>query len=875
MRAPVFQTCPVQTCPVLALAGRLLRALAMAWLLLAGLVLCAPGARAQSCIAAAGSVVGNASVLANNEIQLTPNALNQAGAWWSGAPIDLALNADFTFSAYLGNVDSGADGITLAFRNPASGTLGVGGGSLGYGKSGGSGGVGQSVALELDTAQSSSADPAADHLAFNSNGSVDHNLGSPISLPNLEDGAYHTVRLVWTASSQNAAIYVDGTLRASGAIDIATYTGTAKPIWGFTGATGSASNLQKVCLQSVPPQADLSITLAASSTTPTYGTTFTYTLSAISAASSNATATGVTVSDLLPAGVTFVSAAGSGTYASGTGVWSVGSLAAGASASLTITATASGAVGTSITNTAQITASSLPDPDSTVNNGATGEDDYASRTVTVGANTINCPAGSNATGSGFAASGTSAKLGQVFWLDWTCTGTSLFNAGATVNKSWSAGDGLSITGQITGITQDIRPYAAGSWSGDTLQLLHAGLNPIGLRNNTDGADPQFNLALSATLNGSATSLRYVVGDAEDSSGAASNESINASTNGTSWQTVETYGSITVTNTGSGMTIYDPAAAGGGTAVLETTAANLSLAVTMYSSGGTAAAFGFYAPYDFSDAPLTGTSYGAAQHRTLPGLRMGAAVTTEAAAYDSANAAGDSDDGVTIPTLIRNQAGTINVSVTGPGKLGAWIDRNGDGDFADAGEQLASDVTDGGAGDSDGAVNGTIALAFTPPSTMTASPTIARFRFSSSSGQASSGLAGFGEVEDYQFTVIYPNLAVAKTSTLISDPVNGTANPKAIPGAVMRYCVTITNGGNTSASSISLSDTLPVTMAYLANSMKSGSSCAGATTPEDDNAIGPDETDALGASFSGSTIAAQASSLAVGAAVALTYDVTVR
>ena len=140
-----------------------------------------------------------------------------------------------------------------------------------------------------------------------------------------------------------------------------------------------------------------------------------------------------------------------------TGVWSVGSLASGASASLTITVTASGAVGTSLTNTAQITTSSLPDPDSTVNNGATGEDDYASRTATIGANTINCPSGSSASGSGFASSGSSAKLGQLFWLDWSCTGTSQFNAGAIVNKTWTAGDGLTITGQITGLTKALLP----------------------------------------------------------------------------------------------------------------------------------------------------------------------------------------------------------------------------------------------------------------------------------------------------------------------------------------------------------------------------------------------------------------------------------
>ncbi len=55
-------------------------------------------------------------------------------------------------------------------------------------------------------------------------------------------------------------------------------------------------------------------------------------------------ATGVVVNDLLPAGYVYVtSSATQGSYASGTGVWTVGSLASGASATLSITATVAAA----------------------------------------------------------------------------------------------------------------------------------------------------------------------------------------------------------------------------------------------------------------------------------------------------------------------------------------------------------------------------------------------------------------------------------------------------------------------------------------------------------------------------------------------------
>lgn len=63
-------------------------------------------------------------------------------------------------------------------------------------------------------------------------------------------------------------------------------------------------------------------------------------------------ATGVTVNDLLPAGLAYVSDDGAGTYSSSTGVWTVGNLANGDTATLHITATASGAGDQVITNTA-------------------------------------------------------------------------------------------------------------------------------------------------------------------------------------------------------------------------------------------------------------------------------------------------------------------------------------------------------------------------------------------------------------------------------------------------------------------------------------------------------------------------------------------
>lgn len=40
-----------------------------------------------------------------------------------------------------------------------------------------------------------------------------------------------------------------------------------------------------------------------------------------------------------------------------------------------------------------------------------------------------------------------------------------------------------------------------------------------------------------------------------------------------------------------------------------------------------------------------------------------------------------------------------------------------------------------------------------------------------------------------------DLVMTKVATLVSDPINGTTNPKMIPGAIVRYLITVTNQGN--------------------------------------------------------------------------------
>jgi hypothetical protein len=60
------------------------------------------------------------------------------------------------------------------------------------------------------------------------------------------------------------------------------------------------------------------------------------------------------------------------------------------------------------------------------------------------------------------------------------------------------------------------------------------------------------------------------------------------------------------------------------------------------------------------------------------------------------------------------------------------------------------------------------------------------------------------------TIVYPSLVNVKSSTVLSDPHNGSTNPKRIPGAVIRYEVAVTNtgAGTVSPGTLFIYDAIP-------------------------------------------------------------------
>ena len=461
--------------------------------------------------------------------------------------------------------------------------------------------------------------------------------------------------------------------------------------------------------------ADLSLTQTVSSATPSDLDTISYTLTVTNSASSPSTATGVVARDLLPSGVVFVSDTGSGSYNASTGDWAIGTLAPGQSRTITITVTVAAGDKVTVSNVAEITASSVFDIDSTPNNAVTTEDDYSSRSFTVAVvrsagimPTLTCSAGS-------------------VLFDWDAQA---WTAGSTVNAYSLVGPG-TVGFTIT--------------------------NPDGVFLN------------NATYGGQSPAK----------------------------QTAMTGGLATAQN-------------------------SLELLVDVNSQ---------------SSAVTTTIKLGSA----VPGLQF--------TIFDVDFFTGQFADRVTVTGSLNGV--TVLPTLT-----------NGSANFV-SGTTAYGDATS-----DDFQANGNVPVTFT-----SAVDTVSIVYGDHSYAPTNPGQQG---IALHDITICNPvaSLSVTKVSLVISDPTNGATNPKAIPGAVIEYCILVSNSGTATLSNIAANDVLPAKYTYTPGSMVSGTSCAAAATAEDDNNTGADETDPYGAAISGTTITATASSLLSATSFALKFRGTV-
>jgi uncharacterized repeat protein (TIGR01451 family) len=266
-----------------------------------------------------------------------------------------------------------------------------------------------------------------------------------------------------------------------------------------TGTTNG--NFRHAELYLTPQVADLSLTKQLIGSPPTAGASVSWRLTVFNASTSTGTATNIAVRDTLPGSFTFTSASGTGTFNAGTGIWTVGTLAPGEVAVITITGSIASSPGTTVTNIAEISASSHADPDSTVNNGATGEDDYAVSTFVVQSGRtggippqLACPAGFTV-------------------FDWGAI--SGWTPGSTDNTYPYAGYG-NIRFQLTndGVYQNIAAY--GGQSPTVNGTITGGLSPAqtGLTVIADQANLAGEVELTITLPRSFNGVQFTIFDVD-------------------------------------------------------------------------------------------------------------------------------------------------------------------------------------------------------------------------------------------------------------------------------------------------------------------------------------------------------------------------
>lgn len=451
--------------------------------------------------------------------------------------------------------------------------------------------------------------------------------------------------------------------------------------------------------------ADLSLTKTVSNANPANASNVTYTLSVTNAGASTLTATGVQVRDILPAGTTFVSSTGDGSFDSATGIWTPSSIAPGQTRTRTIVVTVSATPGATIINSAEIIASSAPDSDSTVNNGITTEDDFARVNLTIAGTriagtppTLVCPTGNTV-------------------IDWG-SGGAVWTSGQTSN-TYSVANIGNIGFAVTA------PTGAGTVSTAAVQSGGAATAP--------------------------TTLYYV---------------------------------------------YD-------------FATNTDAAVTIISLPTAVPGMQF----QIFDVDFGANSW--ADLITVTGTFNGAAVT---------------------PTVTNSLANFVIAN------------------------QAFGDVSSGNTSS-----DGNITVTFTQPvDTVT-------ITYSNHSAAPANPQVQVIAINDITFCNPQAALSVTKISSVLSDPVNGTTDPKAIPGATVQYCILISNAGSGTATNVSAVDSIPAGVTYVAGTMRSGSNCSSAATIEDDDNADVGEPDPVQASISGATITATATSIAPAASLALTFQ----
>lgn len=168
--------------------------------------------------------------------------------------------------------------------------------------------------------------------------------------------------------------------------------------------------------------------------------------------------------------------------------------------------------------------------------------------------------------------------------------------------------------------------------------------------------------------------------------------------------------------------------------------------------------------------------------------------SESDGQPSPNADGDGGDeaGVALSPLYQGQINNATLFPVGSGKLNAWIDFTGNGDWADTGEQVALNVGLTGPGP--------VTIPISVPANAKLGQQFARFRFSTTADLSFTGDAPDGEVEDHRVEIrrhpivgLPPSLTVPKNFAPYSAPFPALYLPFQVDSGFNPPTVTVNSG----------------------------------------------------------------------------------
>ena len=570
----------------------------------------------------------------------------------------------------------------------------------------------------------------------------------------------------------------------------ATYTDPARTVAGatLTASYSSASSTGEDVLVR-RPNADLGVTKTVSNPNPALNGNVTFTVTATN--NGPEVGTGVSVNDLLPAGLTYVSSTPSvGTYTPGTGVWAVGTLANGASATLALVATATTV--SPVINTATIT---------TTSTDSNGLNNSASATVNVlDANLAVTKTVSNATPA----------------LNTNVTFTvTVNNGGGDAAQAVSVADALPAGLTLVSATPSTGSYAGGVWTVGTLANGATATLSIVATVTTHTAITNTATASSATYDPvAANNTASATVNVPDANLAVTKTVSNAT------PTLNSNVTFTVTVTNNGPSTAQSVS------VADALPAGLTL-VSATPSTGTYSAGVWTVGSMVNGASATLSIVATVTiHTAITNTATATSTTFDPVAADNSASATVNvpDANLAVTKTVSNATPALNSNVT----FTVTVTNNG----PDSAQAVS--VAD--------ALPAGLTLVSATPSTGTYGAGI--WTVGNMANSASATLSIVAQVTTY---TLLTNTATATTTTFDPTPANNTASASVnVPDANLAvvktvsngtpalnsnvtFTVTVTNNGPATSANVSVADALPGGLTFVSSSASQGSYAAGVWT----------------------------------------------